>query len=49
MGLILILARVKKRTDPIPFGPFLALGTLVARLWGQELVKWYLTVMWKRL
>jgi prepilin signal peptidase PulO-like enzyme (type II secretory pathway) len=45
-GSILILAKKRKKTDYIPFGPFLALGTLIASLWGQELIKWYLTAIW---
>lgn len=32
----------KGRKDPIPFGPFLAVGGAVALLWGQHLVRWYL-------
>lgn len=31
----------KGRKDPIPFGPFLAIGGAVALLWGQRLVTWY--------
>jgi prepilin signal peptidase PulO-like enzyme (type II secretory pathway) len=34
----------KKRRDHIPFGPFLVLGTLVAFLYGQDIVQWYLTI-----
>ncbi|MEJ5378249.1 MAG: A24 family peptidase [bacterium] len=30
--------------EPIPFGPFLALGALVYMLGGEELVQWYLTL-----
>jgi prepilin signal peptidase PulO-like enzyme (type II secretory pathway) len=26
----------------LPFGTFLATGALVASLWGQELISWYL-------
>jgi leader peptidase (prepilin peptidase)/N-methyltransferase len=32
----------KGRKDPIPFGPFLALGGAVALFWGQGLLTWYL-------
>jgi prepilin signal peptidase PulO-like enzyme (type II secretory pathway) len=34
-------ASARKRA--IPFGPFLALGGLVALWWGNALVDWYLT------
>ena len=32
----------KGRKDPVPFGPFLALGAVVSLLWGQSLLAWYL-------
>jgi leader peptidase (prepilin peptidase)/N-methyltransferase len=31
----------KGRKDPIPFGPFLALGGAVALFWGPRLLTWY--------
>jgi leader peptidase (prepilin peptidase)/N-methyltransferase len=33
------------RKDAVPFGPFLALGGLVALLWGQGLLGWYLGIL----
>lgn len=32
------------RKDPIPFGPFLAVGGAVALFWGPRLLTWYLNV-----
>lgn len=32
----------KGRKDPVPFGPFLALGAAVSLLWGPGLLAWYL-------
>jgi leader peptidase (prepilin peptidase)/N-methyltransferase len=34
----------KGRKDPIPFGPFLAVGGAAALLWGRRLLAWYLDV-----
>ena len=31
----------KGRTDPIPFGPFLAVGGLISLFWGEVIVAWY--------
>ncbi|HEX9900188.1 MAG TPA: prepilin peptidase [Candidatus Methylomirabilis sp.] len=31
----------KGRTDPIPFGPFLAVGGLISLFWGEAVVAWY--------
>jgi prepilin signal peptidase PulO-like enzyme (type II secretory pathway) len=42
IGIILILLRRRKRTDYIPFGPFLIAGTYVAYLWGTSIISWYL-------
>ncbi len=39
----LLAARRKGRKDPIPFGPFLALGGVVSLFWGKELLRWYLS------
>jgi leader peptidase (prepilin peptidase) / N-methyltransferase len=43
VGLVLIASRGSgARKLAIPFGPFLALGSVVALLWGQQLIDWYL-------
>jgi leader peptidase (prepilin peptidase)/N-methyltransferase len=42
IGLTLMAIRVKQRGDPIPFGPFLALGAMAALFAGPELIAWYL-------
>jgi leader peptidase (prepilin peptidase)/N-methyltransferase len=31
----------KARKDPLPFGPFLALGGMVSLFWGETLLAWY--------
>jgi leader peptidase (prepilin peptidase)/N-methyltransferase len=31
----------KARRDPIPFGPFLALGGLISLFWGDAVLAWY--------
>jgi leader peptidase (prepilin peptidase)/N-methyltransferase len=41
VGLALIVLRHRGRKDHLPFGPFLALGTLVVVLWGDVLLRWY--------
>jgi len=40
---LLLLSRRRGRKDPMPFGPFLCLGGMVALLWGTEILKWYLS------
>ena len=42
MGGVLLLLRVKKRGDAIPYGPFIAIGTFLSILYGNNLIQWYL-------
>lgn len=41
-GIVLILSRVKKFGQTIPFGPFLSLASVVTILWGDQIINWYL-------
>ena len=38
---LLLLFRLRKRTEPIPFGPFLATAAMVTLLWGKTIYDWY--------
>jgi leader peptidase (prepilin peptidase) / N-methyltransferase len=42
IGGLALLFRIVKRKQPIPFGPFIAAGTLTAYYWGSELIDLYL-------
>jgi leader peptidase (prepilin peptidase)/N-methyltransferase len=41
VGLVLIATRRRARNQALPFGPFLAAGTLTAVLVGQAIIDWY--------
>ncbi len=41
VGIALIALRRRGRKDHLPFGPFLAFGTLVVLLWGDVVLQWY--------
>ena len=41
VGVGLIATGVKGRKDFVPFGPFLAAGTLMVILWGAPILRWY--------
>ena len=45
VSLTLIALRRRSRRDPIPFGPFLALGAAVALFLGDALIQWYLGLL----
>jgi len=42
LAVALMAAGVRGRKDPIPFGPFLALGGAVGLFWGERVLRWYL-------
>jgi leader peptidase (prepilin peptidase)/N-methyltransferase len=42
LGGLALLFKIVKRRQPIPFGPFIAAGTLTAYYWGLELIDFYL-------
>lgn len=42
VGLFLIALGKKTMKDPIPFGPFLALGAIVSLFFGEYIIDWYL-------
>ena len=39
---LLLLLKIKKRKDAIPFGPFLSLATIATLIWGNHILSWYL-------
>ena len=44
IGLILIMLKKRDRQEGIAFGPFLAIGGIVALLYGNAAVNWYLGI-----
>jgi leader peptidase (prepilin peptidase) / N-methyltransferase len=41
VGVGLIATKIKSRKDVVPFGPFLALGTMLTVLWADPILRWY--------
>jgi leader peptidase (prepilin peptidase)/N-methyltransferase len=41
-GILLILLKGRERSQPIPFGPFLACAGWITLLWGQDIIRFYL-------
>lgn len=41
VGTVLILTRRKTLKDPLPFGPFLALGAALSLFFGEHILAWY--------
>ncbi|WP_226646584.1 prepilin peptidase [Mesobacillus subterraneus] len=44
-GIIGLFTGMVKRKQPIPFGPFIAIGTLVAYFFGEQIIDWYLNFL----
>ncbi|CRK84304.1 prepilin peptidase [Neobacillus massiliamazoniensis] len=42
IGSIALLFKIVKRRQPIPFGPFIAAGTLSVYYWGSEIINFYI-------
>jgi leader peptidase (prepilin peptidase) / N-methyltransferase len=45
-GVWLLISRDMRGKRLIPFGPFLSVAAVVAALWGQQLIGWYLHNFW---
>lgn len=41
IGVLLLLTGIKGRKDPVPFGPFLAIGAILASFYGEKIILWY--------
>ena len=41
-GIFLILSKIKRREDIMPFGPFIALGSIITLLWSEKIIVWYI-------
>jgi len=44
VAVCLVLLRLKKRKEFIPFGPFLSLASIGTIVWGKEIVAWYMAM-----
>ena len=44
-AVILLLFKIKKRKDAIPYGAFLALGSIATLLWGSNILNWYIGLL----
>lgn len=45
IGSLAMLFRIVKRRQPIPFGPFIAAGTLTAYFWGSDIIQFYINFL----
>lgn len=43
-AIILLISKVKKIKDALPFAPFLIIGFYIALFWGEKIIDWYLHI-----
>ena len=43
-GIFLILSKIKRKEDMVPFGPFIALGSIITLLCGEKIIAWYIGI-----
>lgn len=43
-GVFAMIVKRKKGRDEIPFGPFIALASVIAMIWGKDIINWYLMI-----
>jgi len=41
VAIALLTLRLRGRKDPVPFGPFLAVGGAMGLFWGTRVFAWY--------
>ena len=42
IGLLIVVLRFGGMKSPLPFGTFLALAALLASIWGEGVLTWYM-------
>jgi leader peptidase (prepilin peptidase)/N-methyltransferase len=45
VAVALVIAKKRERRGTVPFGPFLAVATMITLLWGSNILNWYLGLM----
>jgi len=45
IGLILIITKKKSRKDYIPFGPYIAIASIMVMYFGERIANWYLSTL----
>jgi len=45
ISIILLLLKIVKKQNPIPFGPFLIVGTVIAKIYGEQIIKYFFGVL----
>lgn len=44
-SILLIVLKIKRRKDSIPFAPFISIAFMITILWGRDIIYWYFTTL----
>ena len=45
LSAMLLVLKIKKRKDHIPFGPFICISALITIFWGEQMLQWYMNLL----
>ena len=45
VAVALLLIKIRKRKESVPYAPFLGSGLIIALIWGQSILDWYLDLV----
>ncbi|MBR3119563.1 MULTISPECIES: prepilin peptidase [Oceanobacillus] len=45
VGIVLMVLKIVKRKQPIPFGPFIVIAALISYFFGDAMVAWYVSLL----
>lgn len=45
VSVVLLAFKIKSRKDEIPFGPFISMAAMIAIIYGDQIIEWYLTII----
>ncbi|MFU8796170.1 MAG: prepilin peptidase, partial [Dehalococcoidia bacterium] len=45
VAVALMIARRRRFRETLPFGPFLAVATMITLVWGSDVLGWYMGLM----
>lgn len=45
IGVLLLITKIVGRKQPVPFGPYIVLGSLIAYFYGDTLLNWYINLL----
>ncbi len=45
LSAMLLMLKIKKRKDHIPFGPFICISAFITIFWGDQMLQWYINLL----